>query len=71
MAAGTLRSETEQPELLSVATNPEHDEERDVGCFAVEPDLHHGAIEDQPGVAEQRAAAPFSLRAWLSGPAAR
>lgn len=34
--------------FLAVAADPEHDQERDGGRLAIEPDLDHGAIQDQP-----------------------
>ena len=37
-----------QQDLLPVAPDAEHDQERDVGGLAVEPHAHHAAIEDQP-----------------------
>jgi len=36
-----------QQHLLTVLANPEHDQEHDRGGLAVDPDPHHGAIEDQ------------------------
>src|SRR5947209_3578490 len=36
-----------QPQLLAVVAHAEHDQEHDRGGLAVEPDPHHGAIQDQ------------------------
>ena len=34
--------------LLPIAADPDGGQHRDVGCFPVEPDLHHRAVEGEP-----------------------
>ena len=49
-----------QQHLLAVLAHPEHDQEHDRGGLAIEPDPHHGAIEDQADdrLVRQRAGIP-------------
>ena len=49
-----------QQHLLAVLTHAEHNQEHDRGGLAIEPDPHHGAIEDQADdrLVRQRAGIP-------------
>jgi len=49
-----------QQHLLAVLAHPEHDQEHDRGSLSVEPNPHHGAIEDQADdrLVSQRAGVP-------------
>src|SRR6516164_4280365 len=46
--AGLATHIVDRPQhLLAVLTHPEHDQQRDRGGLAVEPDPHHRSVEDQ------------------------